>query len=258
MIPNGITLAGLVIGLAAILQAVKGNHVDSAWLIVLAVLTDKLDGTAARLLRATSDIGVQLDSFADFVAFGLAPAALVLSVVTDLGIGGEASPLWTGDAAVWLAYAMCITYSLCAAIRLATFNVLAERTKHRPTATTTSTPSRPEPFAGIPSTFAGALIAVAVILAVKYHVDPLLSAMPGVALVFGLLMVSRLTFPKVGRYPQTWLNAWQLINGVGGYICGIFRVLPEYLGGLLLIYLISGFIWGLSQRSSPPPTPTNA
>jgi len=221
------------------------------------VLTDKLDGTAARLLRATSDIGVQLDSFADFVAFGLAPAALVLSLVAGPIAGGTGVALWTSDAAIWLAYAMCTTYILCAVIRLAKFNVLAEREKQAKKAAAEAAAAdnditedgAPTPFFGIPSTFAGALIAIAVILAVKYRIDPLMTAMPGVAFAFGLLMVSRFPFPKVGRYPQAWLNVWQLTNAIGAYICGLFRILPEYLGALLLIYLVTGFFWGLIHRS---------
>lgn len=258
-IPNAITLAGLVIGLAATLQALRGEWVDSGWLIILAVLTDKLDGTAARLLRATSAIGVQLDSFADFVAFGVAPAALVLSLVTGPIGGGSGVALWSSDAAVWLAYAMSTTYVLCACLRLAKFNVLTERDKvaadEHPE---TKGQGGPGAFLGIPSTFAGAFVAVAVILAIEYRIEPLQVAMPALVFLLGLMMVSRFPFPKVGKYPQAWLNWWQILNAIAGYICGVFRVLPEYLGAILLIYLVTGFLWGFIHRAEFRPPARNA
>ncbi len=61
--PNCITALNLVFGMLALMAAYEGRFVDSAWLIIYSVLTDRLDGFVARLVRGTSELGVQLDSF---------------------------------------------------------------------------------------------------------------------------------------------------------------------------------------------------
>ena len=76
LIPNSCTAFSLVLGLASIVNSMHGNLEMAAWMILWGVLLDKLDGTFARLLNASSPFGAQLDSFADFVSFGMAPAAL--------------------------------------------------------------------------------------------------------------------------------------------------------------------------------------
>ena len=80
VVPNAVTLTGFVLGLVAIMEAFAGDFVESAWLIILCACIDKLDGMTARLLKATSKIGMQLDSFSDMICFGCAPSALVYSL----------------------------------------------------------------------------------------------------------------------------------------------------------------------------------
>ena len=118
----------LLVGLAAFKFAVVGDFLESAWLIVLCVVLDKADGTAARVLKATSTIGAQLDSFADFVSFGIAPAALVFSLIRgfppDSGAGPYAA--WHPEAMSYLNHILSSVFVLCAAIRLAKFNVITD------------------------------------------------------------------------------------------------------------------------------------
>ena len=76
--PNLITLSSMIFGLVSLWSAHNGNASLSAWMIIYAVLTDRLDGLVARAMKATSELGMQLDSFADFLNFGIAPAYLVL------------------------------------------------------------------------------------------------------------------------------------------------------------------------------------
>jgi CDP-diacylglycerol---serine O-phosphatidyltransferase len=76
-IPNFITLLNLLSGSAAIIMAFTGELVLAGWLIFLAAGFDFLDGLAARLLHARSDIGAQLDSLADVISFGLAPSVIM-------------------------------------------------------------------------------------------------------------------------------------------------------------------------------------
>src|SRR5688500_2927318 len=105
----------MLFGLASVANAVSGEPVLAAWLITWAVLTDKLDGTMARLFGASSRFGTEFDSFADFVAFGIAPATLFY-----VEVGALAD--WQGPKHHLLA-ACCALFVLAAAVRLARFNI---------------------------------------------------------------------------------------------------------------------------------------
>jgi len=236
VVPNAITLMSLLLGLIAIVYAFEGDTLEAAWLVVLSVLLDKLDGTAARLLRATSRIGVQLDSFADFVTFGIAPSALVFArlVQDPTGVGAA----WAGDVSRYVLYALVATYTLATCVRLAKFNVLNDILPA----------DGPKVFYGLPSTFAGGLLAVLYIIAERYGATSLLTAMPYVALVLAAAMVSNLPLPKLAWRRSNALNAFQLANVAVGYVCGVIRVWPEYILAAVSLYAIVGFGWGFVHR----------
>ena len=80
-IPNFLTLLNLVSGFIAIILIMRGNLRLSVWFITASLLFDFSDGLAARLLNAYSDIGLQLDSLADMVSFGVAPGLLMYQLV---------------------------------------------------------------------------------------------------------------------------------------------------------------------------------
>jgi CDP-diacylglycerol---serine O-phosphatidyltransferase len=75
VVPNAITGASMLFGLTSLGNSAAGNYALAGWMIIYAVLSDRIDGLVARSLRATSALGMQLDSFADFLNFGIAPAA---------------------------------------------------------------------------------------------------------------------------------------------------------------------------------------
>ncbi len=88
-IPNTITLLNLFLGCLAVVAALQGRLAESAMLILACSLLDFLDGFAARVFRAGSPLGQQLDSLADLVSFGLAPAAIVYHyMLTAIGADG--------------------------------------------------------------------------------------------------------------------------------------------------------------------------
>lgn len=121
-IPNALTIANLICGSLAIYITISTQRYDCALsLIVLASIFDFFDGFAARLLKQTSPIGVELDSLADMVSFGVAPAAVMLSLVEC------SEKLLT--APVWVEYAKFIPLIIVAfsALRLAKFNIDEEQ-----------------------------------------------------------------------------------------------------------------------------------
>src|SRR6266446_6657639 len=123
LIPSLFTSANLLCGYYAVIAALLGTPEDlnhAAKAIGFAILFDSLDGRLARLLGANTDFGVQFDSLADVVSFGIAPAALAYAwgVRSVVGLGAEASHDLGRFA--WLC---CLVFSICCAWRLARFNV---------------------------------------------------------------------------------------------------------------------------------------
>ncbi len=111
-LPSLFTLANMGCGFGAILVSIQGDHTLAAGLIGLSVLFDIIDGAVARLVGAVTPFGLQFDSLADLVSFGLAPALLAFTLFSE---GREG---W--DPLSWVA---CFLWVACAAIRLARFNV---------------------------------------------------------------------------------------------------------------------------------------
>ncbi len=117
-IPNIITLANLFAGCIAITMAFDGNFTATAVWVIVAALFDFLDGVFARLLKAYSDIGKELDSLADVVSFGVAPAAAVFVLLRDHTLlPGMAEPI-----RLYIPY-LAFMIPLFSALRLAKFNI---------------------------------------------------------------------------------------------------------------------------------------
>ena len=108
MVPNVLTLLALCAGMTAIRFAIAGEFQYAVFAIIAAGVFDGLDGRLARLLKATSPFGAELDSLSDFISFGVAPAAVLY--------------LWT--MAQWhsIGWAIVLFYGVCCALRLARFN----------------------------------------------------------------------------------------------------------------------------------------
>ena len=108
MLPNVLTLLALCAGMTAIRFAVNGEFTYATFAIIAAGVFDGLDGRLARLLKATSKFGAELDSLSDFISFGVAPAAVLY--------------LWTMAQLHSVGWAIVLFYAVCCALRLARFN----------------------------------------------------------------------------------------------------------------------------------------
>jgi CDP-diacylglycerol--serine O-phosphatidyltransferase len=114
LIPNIFTLVGLCAGLTAIRMGIEHRWDLAIAALVFAAFLDGIDGHVARLLKASSRFGAELDSLADFVNFGVAPAIIMFNwALEDLRSLG------------WIAV---LVFAVCSALRLARFNVALERT----------------------------------------------------------------------------------------------------------------------------------
>jgi CDP-diacylglycerol--serine O-phosphatidyltransferase len=118
MVPNIVTLLALCAGMTAIRFALNGNFQGAVYAIIVAGVLDGLDGRVARLLKATSHFGAELDSLSDFISFGVAPATVMY--------------LWTMSELHSVGWAIVLFYAVCCALRLARFNtqITAEPAPH--------------------------------------------------------------------------------------------------------------------------------
>ena len=224
LIPGTATALSLLLGLGAILCAPLGARDLAGWMIVWCVLLDVVDGALARWLRATSRFGAELDSLADLVAFGVAPAVLAFSVsYPDPGAGEPALPAWLLGLSVG-------SYTLAAALRLARFNSRPEG-------------SPKDRFLGLPTTLAGLIVATSVLLLEGGSAPSFISGpMLLVLLLFGLAvaMVSHLPVPSIRPRRNRWINALQWANVLAVYACGILRTAPGYILAFAVIYVLVG------------------
>ena len=235
-VPNSFTALSLLLGVASIFTTQLGDLELAAWIIVWCGLLDVLDGVSARLLKATSDFGAEFDSMADLVAFGVAPAVLMLNAGLQLGdIEFDSGQFYVLLVAV-------AVFVLTGAMRLARFNLYSDQ------------PSTGW-FAGVPITAAGGGLVAPIVLVLIHYPElaeslPLHLYLPIVMFVFALLMISRLRFPKAKVRKSKLFNAFQAISIAFVYYCGITRSWPEILLGIGIILLISGIIAGRLTRKA--------
>lgn len=112
LVPGTFTMGNVVCGFIAILSAFEGHITTACWFIILAGFLDALDGKVARLSGTSSQFGVELDSLADFLSFGVAPAVIVYAIkLSSMGKWG------------WV---ISIVFIMASAYRLARFNLLAD------------------------------------------------------------------------------------------------------------------------------------
>jgi CDP-diacylglycerol--serine O-phosphatidyltransferase len=247
IVPNLFTGLNFLLGIYAILlmtESLAAPGAESAlglgkppvilagWFIIWCALLDKLDGFSAKILKASSEFGAQFDSLADLTAFGIAPGFLVYFYLRT------EEPVWFA-AHLPLMIASVSIFMLCAALRLARFNAI-------------DSGELKAYFHGLPSTFAGAFIAVSVILHWRHGLSGRipwnLPILPLFLILMGLLMVSPLYLPKLMRRHNPIFNGFQILNILAAYLCGFGMIFPEYLYALGIAYGVIGFAYGLFNR----------
>lgn len=172
VVPNLLTTGNLFCGLYAIMAVFGANYVKAAIAILVALVFDVLDGQSARWTKTTSQFGIEYDSLADLVSFGVAPGVLIYS--------------WALSGYGLLGIAMIFAFVGCGALRLARYNVLTGATDNRY-------------FMGLPIPAAAGVLASLMlldhhILRVGQEVKPVLTLIVTLALAF--LMVSTIRYTK--------------------------------------------------------------
>lgn len=125
-IPNAITCGNLLCGCLAIVFALKGNLVFSAYLVAIAAVLDFFDGFVARLLQVGGELGKQLDSLADMVTFGVVPGVVLYMMILNCSSVSKGGYLFL-EQNNWVAY-LGFLVSIFSALRLAKFNIDTRQT----------------------------------------------------------------------------------------------------------------------------------
>ncbi len=181
ILPNLLTIGNMYCGLLSLVYTINGDFKLAAWMILLALLFDGSDGHVARLTKSTSNFGRELDSLADVVSFGVAPAVLVYrSVLQDFHHIG---------------IFIVTVYAITGALRLARYN--------------TQSPAPGGSFTGLPIPGAGCLISSFVLMKLKYDNPFFYSYLALFVVLLAFLMVSTVTYPKQSLFRVRRNRAFQ-------------------------------------------------
>ena len=239
LLPNLFTTGGLFAGFFAIIAASQGRFGPACVAIFVAAILDGLDGRVARLTNTQSEFGVQYDSLADLISFGMAPALVMYHwALLELRMDGV-----TLGRVGWLA---AFLYAACAALRLARFNSQVSQVDKRW-------------FVGLASPAAAGLMASFVWTAHSLGMGGFDMRFAAVALpvVAGLLMVSRFrysSFKGSGSGPRSDRVPFVALLGVVGVLIALWIDPPKTLLAASLLYALSGPVTWLWRRWRPAET----
>ena len=224
LLPNLFTAASIFVAVVSIIYSSKGMFSEASWFIILSLILDGLDGKIARLTKGESKFGVEFDSLADIVAFGVAPAMLIyFQIAHNYGKVGI------------LAVAL---YVVLGAVRLAKFNVTKGRYD-------------PNIFIGLPIPSAALFLVSVSQIVYKYNLKYLEPIILILTLIVAILMISNfryLAFKKISFEKRFSFKVLILLI----LIASLLYLMPlEALALFFVIYVPSGpirAIWALKNR----------
>lgn len=213
ILPNLFTAGSIFLGVLSVIYASKGKFEIACWLILISMILDGFDGRVARLTNTASKFGVEFDSLADVVAFGVAPAMLLYFYIgMDYGRLGMSVPA---------------IFVIFGAVRLARFNITSS--------------SEPNFFIGLPIPSAAVIVMLWVLIDLKYGFIKAYGyeyIMLGGSFIISILMVSNI------RYPSFKKIGWNFKSFIAVILLlGIIYIYPqETLCVLMSGYVIYGII----------------
>ena len=219
VIPNIITVLALSLGLTAIKFALVQNFHNAIICIVLAAILDAADGRIARLIKGTSKFGAELDSLADFVNFGVAPALMLY--VWDLNVYGN------------LGWVLTLIYIICCCLRLARFNL---------TSNTVTNPILDNFFTGVPSPAGAGIVLLPIIISLgdfSYLLDEAQYFPVIIIIISSFLMISKIPTYAFKKFKVT-KPIILLVMIISGLVFGfLINYTFETLFVVGILYLLS-------------------
>ena len=221
-IPNFFTGLSMLVGLISIFYSIKGEYVNAGWWVLMCTVMDKLDGSAARFLNASTSFGEEFDSLSDFISFGCAPAILVFSYFNHIYEGNL-------DKIFYLTVAAAIYIIFCA-VRLAKYNSSMAEDKVY--------------FRGLTTTMSGGMIALFMIFSIEHsEFSYLLSEnlIAGMLLAHSCLLLVPFKYPKINlankKRPFKYMGTALLLFCV---LLVFMHQLPWLLYGIAVLYVVIG------------------
>jgi len=243
-LPNLMTAGNLFCGFLAVIRCIQAKYAttgtegqeavaqalytEAVWLILAAVIFDILDGRLARLGGKDSLFGKEFDSIADIVSFGMAPALMVFFLILS---PTDAYPFFRQ-----MGWAISFAYLLCAAVRLARFNVITHPSviaaQHSPTAD----------FVGLPVPAAAGMIASLVLVINRFDLKNWAIFLPILLVVIAVLMVSNVRYP--GFKTIDWQTQTRLRTFLAFLACllMVFLFRSVAIAGCFLGYIFFGIV----------------
>ena len=223
LLPNIFTLSNAFFGFCSIVFTARADYFAAAYFILLGALMDALDGRIARLLGASSEIGLQLDSLADAISFCLAPAFLIY--------------FWQLKSIGFLGLFLSSLFFLTGILRLARFNVIASQQTIF--------------FLGLPTTIAGCFLAILFLNTnFKYDNQLLLPLVLIISLILSFLMVSRVRFPAFKQKLFSLSKNWHKVAFVILFAVVFVMQFHKTLFFLFLIYFSSAIFFAFKFKDS--------
>lgn len=236
LLPNLFTAASLFCGLLAILniynvagapEEMTWRYEMSCWLILLAAVLDLLDGWVARMTHTESAFGVQFDSLADVVAFGVAPAILIYTRLVNMENRQLADVITT-------------LFAISGALRLARFNVQKAKTERKS-------------FTGLPIPAAAGTIVSSYLF--FQRIDPdwnnefILKVLPFLVVGLSYLMVSKVNYPSFKQLDLERKKSFDVLLRIIIVLIIIGVALKMYLYALVFFGFAGYVLWGLTARA---------
>jgi CDP-diacylglycerol--serine O-phosphatidyltransferase len=262
VLPSCLTVMSLYCGMASVFGAISGNYEKAAWWILGAIIFDSLDGSVAKLTKSTSEFGKQLDSLADIVSFGVAPAVLIFTTflmenspmaaspenldhrlpaqfLAVLAKSTPENPLVTRVGSLMAGF-----FVICGALRLARYNTFQSEVR--------------DYFTGLPIPAAGGLIATFVLFAHYYELTVTIWLLGPLTVALAALMVSTIKYPKdsIKNIALTPRHAFRFLLFLGVTIATLGAVSDHSLAAALFpiggCYVLLGLGNAVYERLAKP------
>ncbi len=215
LVPGVFTVGNMICGFTSILHSTSGKIVSAAWLIILGAFFDLLDGKVARLTSASSEMGVELDSLADFLTFGISPGILLFS----LGIYNMKN---------W-GFVIPILFLLAGSFRLARYNITAD-------------PHYKSDFQGLPIPLAAGFVASYILFSYSIwsKIEYTQFFTPSLVLL-SWLMISNVRYPSSPKFVVIRKLPWRVL-ALSLPVVAILIKPRWFLFPVIFLYILHGFI----------------
>ena len=235
ILPNLFTATNLALGIKAITLVLESDqhYKQAAECLILAMIFDVFDGLIARVTKTTSRFGIEFDSLADLVSFGVAPAIMVYRYALSSGNIGK------------FGFLICVVYAGCAALRLARFNSRIE--------------DETKSFSGIPTPAAAGVIASYFMLVGAGVIPQSITGfaaqwvLPFVAVALGILMVSTIRFPAPAKQDIWRKHPFRYLALAAGIVILIIANREVTLFVIFTGYTIYGLVKYIRTFFKPEP-----